>query len=123
MQALIRLKSVSYTHLDVYKRQSLKGSELAFAQRLMEDIQNAGYYNVENVEDLEFVFGEITDSIIETLNKNHYVKQHKKYYQSEEYALEIINNYPENLMQIYEETLQDNSVLSYDTLDLSLIHI
>lgn len=43
----------------------LSGNELTFGQRLMNDIQNAGYFNVENVEDLEFEFGEIVDSISE----------------------------------------------------------
>ena len=43
---------------------SLYGSELAFARRFMNDLQNAGYYDVVDPEDLEFVFGEIADEIV-----------------------------------------------------------
>lgn len=95
----------------------LEGSELVFGQKLMEDIQNAGYQNVEDVNDLEFAFGEISDDIIESTTKKNYVNQHKNYYQSKEYVSEITTNYPEILMQIYDETLKDNTVLIYDTLD------
>jgi pimeloyl-ACP methyl ester carboxylesterase len=43
---------------------SLYGSELTFARRFMSDLQNAGYYDVVNPGDLEFVFGEIADDIV-----------------------------------------------------------
>ena len=42
---------------------SLSGSDLVFGQRLMQDIQNAGYYEVNDPDDLEFTFGEIADDI------------------------------------------------------------
>ena len=43
---------------------SLLGDTLSFARRFMDDLQNAGYYDVVNPDDLEFVFGEIADDII-----------------------------------------------------------
>lgn len=45
---------------------SLYGDMKAFAGRFMEDLQNAGYYEVESVNDLEFTFGEIAEDITET---------------------------------------------------------
>ena len=45
---------------------SLYGSELEFGRRLMSDLQNAGYYDVVNVDDLEFVFGDVADDIVGT---------------------------------------------------------
>lgn len=44
---------------------SLWGDDLAFASRFMNDLQNAGYYQVDTVDDLEFTFGEIADDITE----------------------------------------------------------
>ena len=41
----------------------LTGNTLNFARRFMDDLQNEGYYDVTNVEELEFVFGEIMDKI------------------------------------------------------------
>jgi len=38
----------------------------AFAAKVLKDIQNAGYYEVENIEDLEFVFGEVAGDITQT---------------------------------------------------------
>lgn len=45
---------------------NLYGDTKAFASRFMEDLQNAGYYEVDKVEDLEFSFGEIAEDITET---------------------------------------------------------
>lgn len=45
---------------------NIYGDTKAFASRFMEDLQNAGYYEVEKVEDLEFTFGEIAEDIAET---------------------------------------------------------
>lgn len=42
---------------------SLSGTELQFGQRFLKDLQNSGYYNVENPDDLSYVFGEIAGSI------------------------------------------------------------
>lgn len=43
---------------------SLSGKDLEFGQRLMSDIQNAGYYEVNDTEGLDFEFGQIADHII-----------------------------------------------------------
>lgn len=45
---------------------NISGDTKAFASRFMEDLQNAGYYEVNKVEDLEFTFGEIAEEITET---------------------------------------------------------
>lgn len=45
---------------------NIYGDTKAFASRFMEDLQNAGYYEVDKVEDLEFTFGEIAEDITET---------------------------------------------------------
>lgn len=42
---------------------ALSGSQLAFGRKFMSDLQNAGYYDVTNVDDLEFQFGNIADDI------------------------------------------------------------
>lgn len=42
---------------------SLSSSVLDFARRFMEDLQNAGYYEVINPDDLDFQFGNIANSI------------------------------------------------------------
>ena len=42
---------------------SLSGSNRTFAVRFMEDLQNAGYYEVTDPEDLEFTFGDIAGDI------------------------------------------------------------
>lgn len=45
---------------------NIYGDTKAFASRFMQDLQNAGYYEVDKVEDLEFTFGEIAEDITET---------------------------------------------------------
>lgn len=42
----------------------LWNQELSFARRFMKDLQNAGYYDVTDPNDLEFIFGEIAEDII-----------------------------------------------------------
>ncbi len=54
---------------------SLTGNNLAFGRRFMSDIQNAGYYEVTETEDLEFVFGEIADDLIEVHGNFKYAGQ------------------------------------------------
>ncbi len=54
---------------------SLSGETLAFGRRFMSDIQNAGYYEVTETEDLEFVFGEIADDLIEVHGNFKYAGQ------------------------------------------------
>lgn len=40
---------------------SLYNEDLAFGRRFMNDLQNAGYYDVDDPNDLEFVFGDIAN--------------------------------------------------------------
>lgn len=42
------------------------GDTKAFASQFMQDLQNAGYYEVDKVEELQFTFGEIAEEITET---------------------------------------------------------
>lgn len=42
---------------------SLTGKNLEFGQRFMNDLQNMGYYEVTDPEDLEFVFGEVAEDV------------------------------------------------------------
>lgn len=71
----------------------LTGDTLAFGQRLMQDIQNSGYYNVTDAEDLEFVFGELTDELIQAKLKEAYVRQHREYF-SGDFRKEIVEIQP-----------------------------
>ncbi|MBQ4264863.1 MAG: VWA domain-containing protein [Clostridia bacterium] len=43
---------------------SLSGKNLAFGQRFMSDLQNMGYYEVNNPSDLEFEFGQIAEDLL-----------------------------------------------------------
>ena len=43
---------------------SLTGNDLIFGRRFLNDIQNAGYYEVIDPDDLEFVFGDIAGNIV-----------------------------------------------------------
>nr|WP_325240009.1 S-layer homology domain-containing protein [uncultured Oscillibacter sp.] len=43
---------------------SLSGKELGFAQKFMPVIQNGGYYEVTDPEDLEFTFGDIAGDVV-----------------------------------------------------------
>lgn len=58
----------------------LYGSELAFGRRFMNDIQNGGYYEVTNVDELEFTFGEIADDIINEVKEITFTYQSGKDY-------------------------------------------
>ena len=48
---------------------SLSGSKLSFAQKFLNDIQNAGYYEVTDPDQLEFTFGEVADDIVNSLKQ------------------------------------------------------
>ena len=43
---------------------SLSGNELNFARKFLPAIQNKGYYEVTDPEDLEFTFGDIADDVV-----------------------------------------------------------
>ena len=49
---------------------SLSGTNLTYAQTLLSDIQNKGYYEVRNVEDIVFTFGDIAEDIVSDEDKN-----------------------------------------------------
>ena len=51
---------------------SLNGNELTFARQFMNDLQNAGYYDVTDPDKIEFVFGEIASEITEVVGKFKY---------------------------------------------------
>lgn len=76
----------------------------AFATKVLRDIQNAGYYEVENVEDLEFVFGEVADDITQSNGYFKYrgnLKQDKdtqaEYYYFDEYFYDDARTYNASL--------------------------
>lgn len=58
------LKDKGYSIYTLGFFHGLRGSELAFARRFMDDLQNAGYYDVVDASNLEFVFGEIANDIL-----------------------------------------------------------
>ncbi len=58
-----RLKQTNYIYTLGFFH-SLTGSNLDFGRRFLSDIQNAGYYDVTEAEELDFVFGDIADEII-----------------------------------------------------------
>lgn len=62
-----------------------------FASRVLNDTQNAGYYEVTNPDDLEFTFGEVADDMTQEQLKNLYVDQHIAYYK---------NNYKEEIQEM-----------------------
>ena len=51
---------------------SLEGKELTFARQFMNDLQNAGYYDVTDPDKIEFIFGEIASEITEVIGKFKY---------------------------------------------------
>ncbi|GAC42136.1 stalk domain-containing protein [Paenibacillus popilliae] len=77
---------------------NLDGSELAFARRFMNDLQNVGYHDVVNPDDLEIAFEDIAEDIttfsgtfryaspiddVENKKKNY--DDHATYYYTDEY--------------------------------------
>lgn len=71
----------------------LDGSELKFAQKLMTAIQNKGYYNVTDINDLVFTFGDIAESMTQAQMKELYISQHIAYY-NEAFKEEILQISP-----------------------------
>ena len=58
------LKSKGYKLYTLGFFHSLGDATLTFARRFMSDLQNSGYYDVVDPDELEFVFGEIASDII-----------------------------------------------------------
>ena len=88
-----------------------------FIIQFCQDVQNAGYINVENIDDLEFVFGDIAASISTDDLKQLYIDQHIEYYNSEEYKNDIVAGYSNYLDAVLDDALSDWSVKGYNILD------
>lgn len=71
-----------------------------FASRVLNDTQNAGYYEVTNPDDLEFAFGEVADDMTQEQLKNLYVDQHIAYYK---------DNYKKEIQEIVLPDGDDNA--------------
>ncbi len=82
---------------------NIYGDTKAFAGRFMNDLQNAGYYEVDKVEDLEFTFGEIAEDIAETKVTGTFkypngAKDYSAtYYYADEYFYDTSMNYNSSL--------------------------
>ena len=61
---------------------NLSGNSLEFGKRFLEDIQNSGYYEVTDADDLEFTFGEVAEDLTQEQLKQRYINQHTAYYRS-----------------------------------------
>lgn len=75
-----------------------------FTIRVMNDLQNSGFYDAQNPEDLDFVFGDIADSITQTQKTGtfHYASGSKQdytstYYYDDEYFYSNTYSYDEHL--------------------------
>lgn len=80
---------------------SLKDKNLEFARRVMEGLQNSGYYDVTNLDDLEFAFGEVAKDITESHGNFFYLGDDKdypaEYYYNDKYFNESSYIYNEHL--------------------------
>lgn len=81
---------------------SLTGGELKFGQLLMNDLQNAGYYEVVDPEQLVFTFGEIAGDITnKATGKFKYASGNEKDYSADFY-------YDDNYFSIGASTYQES---------------
>lgn len=67
---------------------NLSGSDLKSASSLLKQFASSEnmYYQVTDVNDLEFVFGALVDDVVENTLKNTYIKDHIAYAKSNEYT-------------------------------------
>lgn len=96
---------------------SSTGNDRTFGQKLLKDVQNKGYYDVQNPDDLEFVFGELADTITDSTMKKLWVQQHKQYIGSDQYRKDIINGYSDYLYDIAKYDAGNTKVTAYNTLN------
>ncbi len=98
---------------------SLSGDILSSARKLLEDIasKKEWYYEVVNVDNLEFTFGVIADEITQDNLKRLYVNQHIKYIDSENYSNDIQSSYDGILSDVMEDIEKDMSVKLYNDFD------
>ena len=68
---------------------SFSSSKREFFSKVLSDIQNAGYYEVEDSEDLNFIFGEVADEISneDKIKEEEYIRIHKEFLEGDDYAL------------------------------------
>jgi hypothetical protein len=80
---------------------SLSGNTLTFGRRFMSDLQNAGYYDVVNPDDIDFVFGEIAKDITKKSGIFSYPGDGRDYsatyYYDDDYFTESSYTYNEHL--------------------------
>ena len=81
---------------------ALSGSDLSFGKKLMSDLPADPdmYYEVTDVDNLEFMFGRIAEDITQSDLQKLYVRQHVDYINSPEYAQDIIPGFSQSLSQI-----------------------
>lgn len=70
---------------------AVSSSRKAFAQKVLEDIQNAGYYDVKDAGDIHFAFDDVADDINDTndINKEEekaFIQKHKEFLQQLDYV-------------------------------------
>lgn len=95
----------------------LEGNDRSFGEKLLKDVQNKGYYDVQNPDDLEFVFDELADTITDSTKKKLWVQQHKQYIESDQYRKDILNGYSDYLYDIAKDDVGNAKVTTYNTLD------
>lgn len=81
---------------------SMYGKNLEFGRRFMSDLQNAGYYDVVNVDDIDFVFDELANEITKQSGKFYYAGGNGQdysntYYYDDNYFKESSFKYNEHL--------------------------
>lgn len=81
---------------------SVSGGELTFARKFMSDLQNAGYYDVVNADNLKFTFGDIANKIIKKGGKFRYASGDDRdyeatYFYDDAYFYNSSYTYNENL--------------------------
>mgnify|MGYP004504129031 CR=1 FL=1 len=66
----------------------LSASEKSIAEKVLEDIQNSGYYDVKNAEDINFAFDDVADDInnINQEKEKAFIQKHKEFLQQLDYA-------------------------------------
>ena len=95
---------------------ALSGSNLNFGRKLMSDLpaDPGMYYEVTNVDDLEFMFGKLAEDITQSDLQKIYVQQHVEYINSPEYGQEIIPGFSQSLTQVLLDVRNDSAVSGYN---------
>ena len=75
------------------------------------------FYDVDDVENLEFAFGTIADNITTEVLKKLYIKQHMSYADSKEYRNTILQRFNDCLMMAVDDAKENKGITSYNTLD------